>query len=131
MRRKPARRKGLLGTEVPGVIKRITVEELLALGSRAQQRGFHAVGRPTWTVEQRDKIEGVVLMPIVLRADGNNERLRCYAGTVVEKQGLVVFTIDVAMEDFKDLVDLTDVWDLAELLLYFAPHLPVDSEYLE
>jgi hypothetical protein len=123
-------RTSILGENVPGVIKRITVDQLAGLADRAQALGFSAVGRPAWVGQHATRIKAVALMPICSEGSARARKScwRCYVGVSVEGDGVVTFRLDVALEEFASLPAVDTPWELAEMLLYWAPTVPVDVE---
>jgi hypothetical protein len=121
---------GLLGQDVPAVVKKASVEDLLSLMADARRYGFSATGRSTWVENKRGDIAAVVLIPLGVESAPivDVEAWRCYAGVVVKGKGPAVFTLDVSTESFSKLRDVSDSWDLAGMLLYDSFHVPIDAE---
>lgn len=121
---------GLLGQEVPAVVKKVSVEGLLSLMADARRQGFSATGRPTWVEHNVVNITAVILMPLGATSAqaGDVQAWRCYAGVVVKGKGPSVFTVDVFTESFDKLTEISDPWNLGGLLLYHSFHVPIDVE---
>lgn len=121
-------RRGLLGGDVPAVVKQVSGQDLLALGDLAHSR-FSAYGRPRWTAAHLDEIASVLLIPLGKKtgADGCSSAWRCYAGVTLTGNGTVVFTIDISMADFDRLPTVNDPYRVAEALLPHATHLPIEE----
>jgi hypothetical protein len=121
---------GLLGQQVPALVKEVSVEHLLLLMADASRQGFSATGRPAWVERNTENIAGAVLMPLGAASAqaGDVQGWRCYAGVVVKGKGPAVFTVDVSTESFSQLEDISDAWDLSKLLLYHSLHVSIDED---
>lgn len=113
-------RPGMLGGEVPGHVKRLSVEKLLELSGMALKSGLHAVGNPTWVQEKRQKIKYIFAHPLTWKGAGEGRALRCYIGVVVDP-GLFAFTMDIQGGEFEALDSVVDPWEISENVLNYAP----------
>jgi hypothetical protein len=109
----------MFGEEVPGVVKRLTVADFFRLSHLADNAGLHAFGSPDWIAERRLSIKYIFAHPLLWKTVASGAVLRCYVG-VVEPLGLSAFTMDIPTEEFMALDDVSDVWELSEVVLTHA-----------
>lgn len=122
-------RRGMLGHDVPASIKSVSPDRLLELCGSAAALGLSATGRPGWIRRHEAEICGAILMPIGVdgTVDYPNSSWRCYAGVITKRNGVATFTLDVRKKDYDLLPSLKEPWEIAELVLKFAPFISVED----
>lgn len=120
-------RPGLLGGEVPGEVKRLSLVELDRLTNVARKAHLHATGRPEWIRRVRSEITYLFAHPLGWKSSAKIPTLRCHIG-VVRSSHLSSFTLDIPKKEFDSLNSISDPWELSEILLDQGNFIPPDGD---
>ncbi|ONI74001.1 hypothetical protein BWI15_11490 [Kribbella sp. ALI-6-A] len=111
----------------PSDIKRLTLDDLDRLMTKAESAEFSAVGRPAWLEQHRSRIRQQYLIVFGPEGDG---AYRCYAAALLDDDSGHLYTLDVATQDFDELPGVTQQELVAlahRFLMTFSP-VPLDPE---
>jgi hypothetical protein len=116
----------MLGGDVPGVVKRMSIDKLLSLSDLARRNGLHATGNTEWVQRRRSGIKYVFAHPLTWKTSQGAPVLRCYIG-IVGQAGVSVFTMDIPQKEYDTLEPVTDPWEISEVILNHAHFVQPDD----
>jgi len=117
---------GQSGSDVPGEVKRLSLDEFFRLADMAREIGLHAYGRPVWVAKRRAEVVYLFAHPLTWKKVAQTTALRCYVGMVLTSE-LVAFTMDIPESQFHALESVVDPFEISNVVLNHARFVAVEE----